>query len=245
MPIQDPVIQENVKPENPANPEKSYKTEVTPVVKEESVSAQDNGKVAYLTFDDGPSKYTAPLLDILKQHEVKASFFWIGSNLEQHQDVMKRLLEEKHYAGLHSMTHNYKKLYESGGSKNFVEEFQAEQKLVENMIGVTPWLIRAPYGSSPQMGEAFRGDVAAAGFKMWDWTIDSLDWNLPGQPDKIIEQISGKLSRQKEVILLHEREQTIAALPGIIKLLKDSGYKIEAYDPNKHSVVNFKDDQRL
>lgn len=202
-------------------------------------------KVVYITFDDGPSEYTDTLLNILKQHEAKATFFMIGSQLNQHKAAVKRLVEEGSYPGLHSMTHNYKKLYKSGSSANFVKEFQKEQKMVKDIVGFTPDLIRAPYGSSPQIGETFRGDIAAAGFRMWDWTVDSLDWNLPGQPDKIVERVRSSVHRDREVILMHEREQTVQALPRILKLLENKGYEFEVYDPNAHFTANFSGDTRL
>nr|WP_275446000.1 polysaccharide deacetylase family protein [Paenibacillus sp. ACRSA] len=219
---------------------------MTPDVKEEPVRFQGQvRKLAYITFDDGPSEHTATLLDILKQHEAKATFFMIGRQLNQHKEVVERLVKEGSYPGLHSMTHNYNKLYKSGSSSNFVKEFKKEQKMVQELIGFTPHLIRAPYGSSPQIGEKFRGDIAAAGFKMWDWTTDSLDWNLPGQPDKIVDRVSSSVHRDKEVILMHEREQTVQALPRILKMLEERGYEFEVYDPSAHWIANFSGDTRL
>ncbi len=227
-------------------PAKLGMIQVTPEAKEEPARFMGQvRKVVYITFDDGPSQYTDQLLDILKQHEAKATFFMIGRQLNEHPDAVKRLLKEGSYPGLHSMTHNYNKLYKSGSSANFVNEFKKEQKMVEKLIGYTPHLIRAPYGSSPQIGEAFRGDIAAAGFKMWDWTTDSLDWNLPGQPDKIVARVSNSVHRDKEVILMHEREQTVQALPRIMKLLEERGYEFEVYDPSAHWVANFSGDTRL
>ncbi len=227
-------------------PAKLGMIQVTPDAKEEPARFQGQvRKLAYITFDDGPTEYTEQLLDILKQHEAKATFFMIGRQLNQHPEAVKRLLKEGSYPGLHSMTHNYKKLYKSGSSANFVKEFKKEQKMVQDLIGFTPHLIRAPYGSSPQIGEKFRGDIAAAGFKMWDWTTDSLDWNLPGQPDKIVARVSKSVHRDKEVILMHEREQTVQALPRILKLLEDRGYEFEVYDPDAHWVANFSGDTRL
>lgn len=202
-------------------------------------------KVAYITFDDGPSKYTGQLLDIMNQYDAKATFFMVGENLDHYPEAVKRLVNEGNYPGLHSMTHSYKKLYKSGSSDHFLNEFKEVQKKVEALIGYTPHLIRAPYGSSPQIGEAFRGDIAAAGFKMWDWTTDSLDWKLPGQPNKIISRIQRGTHRDIEVILMHERKQTVEALPQILKLLKAKGYEFEVYNPNEHVVVNFSHDPRL
>lgn len=202
-------------------------------------------KVAYITFDDGPSKYTGQLLDIMNQYDAKATFFMVGENLDHYPEAVKRLVKEGNYPGLHSMTHSYKKLYKSGSTDNFLNEFKEVQYKVEALIGYTPHLIRAPYGSSPQIGEAFRGDIAAAGFKMWDWTTDSLDWNLPGQPNKIISRIQRGVHRDIEVILMHERKLTVEALPQILKLLKAKGYEFEVYNPNEHVVVNFSHDPRL
>lgn len=202
-------------------------------------------KVAYLTFDDGPSKYTDQLLDIMNQYDAKATFFMIGENLDRYPEAVQRLVNEGSYPGIHSMTHSYKKLYKSGNSDNFLNEFKEVQNKVEALIGFRPHLIRAPYGSSPQIDEAFRGDIAAAGFKMWDWTTDSLDWKLPGQPNKIISRIDKGVHRDIEVILMHERKQTVEALPQILKLLKAKGYEFEVYNPNEHVVVNFSDDTRL
>ncbi|WP_293200955.1 polysaccharide deacetylase family protein [Paenibacillus sp.] len=227
-------------------PAKLGMIQLTPEAKEEPARFLGQvRKVAYITFDDGPSKYTDQLLDILKQHEAKATFFMVGHQLNEYSDAVKRLYKEGSYPGLHSMTHNYNKLYKSGGSAGFVNEYKKEQKMVEKLLGYKPHLIRAPYGSSPQIGEAFRGDIAAAGFKMWDWTTDSLDWKYAGHPDKIIARVSNSVHRDKEVILMHEREQTVQALPSIMTLLEDRGYEFEVYEPNAHWVVNFSGDTRL
>ncbi|MFF2090783.1 polysaccharide deacetylase family protein [Paenibacillus sp. NPDC058174] len=202
-------------------------------------------KVVYLTFDDGPSKYTNDILDILKQNGAKATFFMIGSHLNRHTDAVIRMVEEGSYPGLHSMSHDVNKLYKSGSSSCFIEEFKQEQELVGDLVGFAPDLIRAPYGSKPHIDEGFRGDIAEAGFRMWDWTVDSMDWHLAGKPDKIVEQVSHSVHRDLEVILLHEREQTVNALPKILELLHDSGYEFKAYDSSEHVIANFSGDSRL
>ncbi len=216
--------------------------------KEKETPKEFNGmtrKVAYLTFDDGPSKYSNDMMDLLKQHDIKATYFMLGDNMNTYPDAVKRMVEEGHYPGLHSMTHDFNKLYKSGGSGNFIKEFQEAQGIVENLTGFKPTLIRAPYGSAPQIGESFRKDIADAGFKMWDWTLDSLDWKFIGQPNRILEQIKGTLTADVEVILLHDRQQTLEALPSIIEYIQSKGYEFEVYDPNAHFVCNFHHDKRL
>ncbi|WP_442600850.1 polysaccharide deacetylase family protein [Paenibacillus sp. KN14-4R] len=202
-------------------------------------------KVVYLTFDDGPSKYTEELLDILKQNDIKATFFMQGANISGHEKSIKRLADEGNYPGLHSMTHDYKKLYSGGGSANFLNEFNQVQALVKNITGQKSTLIRAPYGSMPQIGGKFREDIANAGYKMWDWSTDSLDWKLPNKPDEVLNQVKKGAKHNLEVILFHEKQQTIDALPKIIQYLKQNGYEFEVYNPNAHFMMNFYKDKRL
>lgn len=229
-------------------------TEVVPfgtaaqVSQEKESPKEYNGltrKVAYLTFDDGPSKYSNDMMDLLDKHNIKATYFMLGDNMRQYPDAVKRMMKDGHYPGLHSMTHDYAKLYKSGGSTNFINEFKEAQGIVEELTGFKPTLIRAPYGSAPQIGESFRKDIADAGFKMWDWTLDSWDWKYIGQPNRVLEQVKAGLTEDVEVILLHDRQQTLDALPAIIDYIQSKGYEFEVYDPNAHFVCNFHHDKRL
>nr|WP_324254059.1 polysaccharide deacetylase family protein [Paenibacillus sp. 1001270B_150601_E10] len=202
-------------------------------------------KVVYLTFDDGPNVHTPQLLDILKSNDIKGTFFMLGENAKENPEIVKRMYDEGHYPGLHSMTHDYAKLYKSGGSKNFIDEFKEAQGIVNDIIGYKPTLIRAPYGSAPQIGEEFRGDIANAGFKMWDWTIDSYDWKYPGNPGAILSQVQSQLTEDTEVVLMHDREQTTQILQQVIDYIRSEGYEFEVYNPDQHFVCNFRHDERL
>lgn len=202
-------------------------------------------KVAYLTFDDGPSIHTEKLLDVLKEHNIKATFFMLGPNILKYKDAVVRLNKEGHYPGLHSMTHEHKILYGSGRPTNFINEFTEAQAIVQQITGFKPTLIRAPYGSAPQINKSFRKAIANAGFKMWDWTIDSKDWKNPKQASAIVNNIKSTVNEDVEVILFHEKQQTIEALPEIIALLQEQGYEFEVYQPESHIVINFHNDTRL
>ena len=203
-------------------------------------------KIAYLTFDDGPGANTEKILRILNQHHVKATFFIVGSSLNKHKSVIKQLVQKGHYVGLHSMSHDAKKLYPANKtSTTFIGEFIQEKKILYDLIGYDTSLIRAPYGSKPYIDKSFRTDIVNAGFKMWDWTIDSGDWKCPGCASKIVQCIKNNLQRRTEVILLHELKQTVQALPEIITHLKQQGYELHPYRPDEHVVSNFAMDQRL
>lgn len=202
-------------------------------------------KVVYLTFDDGPSKYTDTIVDILKDRGIHATFFMIGTQLSEHEDAVNRTIEYGNYVGLHSMSHSKKKLYQSGSSDQFIKEYKQEQALMKNITGTTPWLIRAPYGSKPGIDADFRDKIVDAKFKMWDWTVDSKDWYYTGKPEKILQEVQRQVHRDREVILLHEKSQTVQALPDLIDYLEKKGYAFAVYKPELHFPVNFAKDERL
>ena len=91
----------------------SKEIENTKPQREKRADGKPVGKVVYLTFDDGPSTLTGKFLDVLKENDVKATFFMQGSNLQNasYQENVKRAVKEGHYIGAHSMTHNSDKLY--------------------------------------------------------------------------------------------------------------------------------------
>jgi peptidoglycan/xylan/chitin deacetylase (PgdA/CDA1 family) len=205
-------------------------------------------KIAYLTFDDGPGEYTNQLLDILKQHDAKATFFVLGSNVNLYKDVAKREVNEGHYIAMHSMTHDYKKLY---GQQTFLPEMKENQQIIQDVTGQHSNLVRAPYGSMPGLNKALRDQVADAQLKLWDWTIDSLDWKYNRVPlnqsvPAIVNLVVSQSTKDKEVILFHDiHAQSVQAIPLIIQKLKEQGYEFEAYDEKEHFIVNFWHDQRL
>lgn len=203
------------------------------------------GKVVYLTFDDGPSKLTGQFLDVLREHDVKATFFMQGTNLQKEhlQENVKHATDEGHYVGAHSMTHEYRKLYKEN---QFVPEMKETLALIHDITGTTPNLVRPPYGSAPGLNsEQMRNQIVADGIKVWDWTIDSNDWALKNNPAQIIENIKNGTTKDKEVVLMHEHAQTLAALPGIIAFYKEQGYTFAVYDEENHFDLNFQNDARL
>ncbi|PGZ63711.1 peptidoglycan-N-acetylglucosamine deacetylase [Bacillus cereus] len=203
------------------------------------------GKVVYLTFDDGPSELTGKFLDVLKEQNVASTFFMQGSNLQNtgFQENVKRAVKEGHYIGAHSMTHNSDKLYKKG---QFVPEMKETLALIHNITGTTPKLVRPPYGSAPGLkGAEIRNQIVEAGIKVWDWTIDSNDWKLKGNPQQIIENVKRTTTEDVEVVLMHEKAQTLQVLPEIIKFYKEKGYEFGVYNEADHFQLNFQKDQRL
>ncbi|HDR7951812.1 TPA: polysaccharide deacetylase [Bacillus toyonensis] len=207
-----------------------------------------NNKVMYLTFDDGPGKYTQEILNILKQENVKATFFVIGPHAEKFQNLIKNEKQNGHYVGLHSMTHDYKTLYTQG---NFLSEMKQVQQILQRIIHENPILCRPPYGSKPGLTQGLRDEIAEARFKIWDWTIDSLDWKYNEMPleqsvPKIVENVVSQANNDKEIVLMHDiHPQSVKALPEIIKQLKSKGYIFKTYSEKEHMILNFWHDNRL
>ncbi|MBO4461285.1 MAG: polysaccharide deacetylase family protein, partial [Lachnospiraceae bacterium] len=105
-----------------------------------------NAKKVYLTFDDGPSHNTELILDILKEYNVKATFFVIGRNDEYSKSLYKRIVDEGHTIALHSYTHRYSSIYASLDA--YKEDLQKISDLVYDATGVRSKFIRFPGGSS-------------------------------------------------------------------------------------------------
>ncbi len=236
--------------ENLDRPKESSQNEPNHHKQERNVHPQINNKqqiihdqkIVYLTFDDGPSEMTNQILDVLMREKVHATFFMIGKNMNEHQEVVKRAVKEGNYIGAHSMTHNYHRLYKQG---LFVSEMQQTLSIINNLTGQKTRLVRAPYGSRPGLSVKLRNDSVKAGLKIWDWNVDTHDWENNANSSEVVNVVKEQTTKNKEVILLHEKQTTLDALPEIISYLKAKGYVFKVYNPNEHFSLNFWNDQRL
>jgi peptidoglycan/xylan/chitin deacetylase (PgdA/CDA1 family) len=201
-------------------------------------------KFAYLTFDDGPSEYLADILDILEEYNVQATFFMIGNNFASPDthEIIRRVIREGHYIGVHSMTHSYRRLYTQGYA---VQEMIEARELLSGIIGFRPNLVRFPFGSGAGLTEYMKSQAYQAGLRMWDWTVDSEDWLNPDDPDEVLEIVIEQIHRNREIILFHEMEVTVRVLPAVIEYLLEQGYEIRAYREERHFVLNHFDDNRF
>ena len=183
----------------------------------------ENKRIAYITFDDGPSKYTSQIVDILDENDVKGTFFMLNDNMKVFSNVVRRIVDEGHGAGFHGVSHDIKKLYKTEDSA--IEEFKTCDRTFYNITGKNSKIIRIPFGSKPNMVESLYNKFVAEGFLLWDWTIDTEDWK--SSRDQIVSNIL-YYARDKDeiVILLHENERTVSCLNDIITILKERGYDI-------------------
>lgn len=191
------------------------------------------GRQIALTFDDGPTPYTLQILEILKTHQAKATFFCIGQQAEKHPEILRRIIAEGHMVGNHSFTHS-----ESIGffsKAQMIAEINAADQAIENVIGVKPATYRPPFGvTNPSIARALRN----TGHAVIGWNIRSLDTKIPAEKT-ILKRITGRLSPGSIVLLHDTSEKTTSVLEQLLVILQDEDYscvtieqllKINAYE---------------
>lgn len=193
-------------------------------------------KIVYLTFDDGPSKNTPLILDILAQENVKATFFVIGPYVPSHNDFVKRAYDEGHSIGNHTFDHEFKDVYAS--EDIFWKNFNKQQDFIKSITGYPSTIFRFPGGSRNTIVRKTNGkdftqriirELNNQGVHCYDWNVDSGDGrgnNIP--PETLLSNVKKELGdKQIAIVLMHDcmtKTTTVKALPSIIKYFKDQGY---------------------
>lgn len=195
-----------------------------------------SGKVAYLTFDDGPSIIvTDQILEILDKYNIKATFFVIGYMAERYPEVVKRVYENGHSIGNHTYSHNYGYIYKN--SKNFISDIEKSNKTLKNIVGenFNTQIIRFPGGSFGKNKAPMINAVRKAGYKYFDWNAlngDAEGINLT--VNQLVNRFKETSKNKKElVVLMHDTDQkqsTVDSLEYIIEYLLDNGYIFDVLD---------------
>lgn len=202
-----------------------------------------NEKVVYLTFDDGPSPNTEKVLKILKQNDIKATFFVTG-NGQAYNDYIKQAFDEGHTIALHTYTHDYSCVYASVDA--YFDDLQKVSDMVENITKNKPKFIRFPGGSSNTISAQYSQgimstltkEVVEKGYQYFDWNVSSSDASGINVPVETIIQSSCVENVDQINLLFHDgpgKETTVEALPKIIEYYKERGYKF--YPISKNSYV--------
>ena len=194
------------------------------VAKQNKIDQQENA--IYLTFDDGPSNFSDQLIDILDDYQMTATFFMLGPKIKEYPEVVKRMHKEGFGLGLHSITHDVGKIYSSQSAPS--EEMIENQEILENITGVRSDIIRLPYGSIPYLTEGMRYVLDQNAFKVWDWNVDSRDWEL--KDERYVQHTIQEIQKKKQegetpIVLLHDKQGTMKYLPELLSYIKRQGYK--------------------
>ena len=197
-------------------------------------SGSDAIRCVALTFDDGPDpRYTPQVLDILKSHGVKATFFLVGRHVEQYPGIARRIAEEGHSIGNHSYSHLNMILLSRNRA---ISEIERSEAAILKATGERPYLFRPPRGlGGPSVIELLRERK----YTMVLWSLSSRDWIEPSYRE-IVSTVLRNV-KNGDIILFHDsgsvieaqggsRENTVRALPIIISELKKRGYRLVTVD---------------
>lgn len=200
----------------------------------------DGVKVAYLTFDDGPTTSVTPkILDTLRKYNIKATFFQTGKMIETNPDMARRVAEEGHLIANHSYAHNYKELYAT--QESFMNEITKTQELISGMQPNEDFkLVRFPggghnAGSFGARKQTYKDELKKQGYYYCDW--NALNQDAEGgakNAQGLLESTKRTVGEQEDVvILMHDaaaKKTTAEALPSIIDYLLSAGYEFRRLD---------------
>ena len=210
--------------------------------------APEDEKVVYLTFDDGPSKNTQKVLDILKEYDAKATFFITGQQPE-YFPMIRTAYDAGHTIGLHTYTHDYAGVYAS--EEAYFDDLEKVGEVAKEQIGYVPCFIRFPGGSSNMISAEYSSGlmtklvdaVQEKGYQYYDWNLDSGD--AAGAGKDAIEENSTTEKLNHVMLLCHDtqaKDATVEALPYILKYYTERGYEFRGIDRTSitahHGVQN-------
>lgn len=262
----DEITDENDKKQTEQNIDKSKKTDQN--IKKNKVNMDDqtkdtadkakknklkpkeydfNGKLVYLTFDDGPSIYTDDILDILAKYKVKASFFVIGQKSAYSKRMYKRIIDEGHALGMHSYSHDYNNIYNS--VKDFDKDFTKLWKLLYDTTGYKSRIYRFPGGSSNQVNQhgmdEFIRYLNEKSVIYYDWNVVSNDaTGVTYTKKQLIDNVlNGIIHKKRSIVLMHDtksKKTTIDSLPDLLETLLSSGAKLLPLDETVSPIQQIK-----
>lgn len=187
----------------------------------EKMETEKEKKKIALTFDDGPHPvYTPEMLDLLKEKDVKATFFLLGEQVEKYPDIVKRMNEEGHLIGNHSYKHEQlSKL----SSVQACSQVNRTNELIYSITGKYPEYLRPPFGDWKDDLDCEVNMVEVL------WDVDTLDWSSQNK-DKVVSKVMKNIE-EGDIILMHDSyESTVEATAEIIDRLQEDGYEFVTVD---------------
>jgi peptidoglycan/xylan/chitin deacetylase (PgdA/CDA1 family) len=186
------------------------------------VEPSNKEKVIALTIDDGPwPKTTGEMLDILKRNNVKATFFWVGSALQENPEIAKRVVAEGHAIGNHTWHHWYRKMDEATAKS----EIEKTNELIYKTTGVKTSFFRPPGG---YLNNGLAAYAKSQKNSVVMWSVTSADTDPRAKYQVFVKNVI-RDAKPGSIVLMHDgggnRERTVKALPAIVSGLKQQGYR--------------------
>lgn len=184
-----------------------------PIKKENNISI--NKPSIALTFDDGPSKYTNDIIELLKRHDARATFFVIGNKVKLYQKTIQKMTSYGNEIGNHSYNHKW---LTKVTDDELVNQINKTQNIIQEITGKSPTLFRPTYGSINQhLRDKMKLEIVM-------WTVDTSDWKTTNS--KLIAKRALNSIKEDDIILMHDtHKQTYEALKIMIPKLKEKGYQ--------------------
>lgn len=210
--------------------------------------ASDN-KIIYLTFDDGPFKYTQKLLDVLDKYNVKVTFF-VTSQYPDYQYLMAEEAKRGHTVAIHSFSHNYGAIYTSVDA--YMNDLNSMSNIIQNETGIKPMLVRFPGGSSNTVSAKYCSGImttldatlTANGYQYFDWNVSSGDAGGTISTEQVIANVTSGIAgnSKSSVVLQHDiKEFSVDAVEQIILWGLSNGYTflpLTLDSPTAHQHIN-------
>lgn len=235
--------------EEPAPEEASPPTEepyTGPEPQKDPWELNPEGKIVYLTFDDGPGEYTQQLLDVLDKYNVKVTFFTVNTG---HDDLLAKEAAAGHTVAIHTDTHNYETIYSS--VDEYLRDFYAQQQRIYDATGIWTNLFRFPGGSSNMVSMDYCPGIMTElvwymgeqGYQYFDWNVDSDDAGHATDSASVVQNVvTGIQQNDVSVVLQHDiKDYSVEAVERIIVWGLENGYTflpLTENSPTAHHHVN-------
>lgn len=194
--------------------------------------ADTEKKEIAISFDDGPAAgYTKEILEVLKNENIKATFFCIGSRIAGNEEILKQAYAEGHLIGNHSYSHHF--WFDMYSAKKMQADLAQMDEEVQRVIGVKPRLFRPPYGvTNPNVKKA----IVNGGYTPVGWSVRSMDTVIK-EEKKLLAKIN-KAIAPGAVFLFHDTSKTtLHVLPAFIQEVKKRGYQVSPLDKLLHLIA--------
>lgn len=180
-----------------------------------------------LTFDDGPNDTSlSKVLDLLKEEDIKASFFFIGKNILERKIEVERTYNEGHLVLNHSYTHSN---FDTASQETVTSEIKKTNDIINEILGVVPTLYRPPYGV---ITENEKVAVKNLGMNIVLWNVDGEDWNTKRSLDYVVST-QEKETKNGSIVLMHtqpDKDMSYEALKKLIPYSRNQGYEFVRLD---------------
>lgn len=201
---------------------------IKPVLGKNNLEPIRHGKnkdyIAFTCNVDWGNEYILPMLKILNKNDVKITFFVSGRWSSNNPDLLKEIYNKGHEIGNHGFSH---RMHSKISYEENIDEIKKTHEIVKNIIGIDMVLFAPPAGD---FDEVTLKAANFLGYKTILWNIDTIDWRKDSTSEKIINRVFKK-PLKGSIVLMHPKEETVKALPEIIK-------KIQELDLNIGTVTN-------